>query len=193
MSRPKSFGFGLAVLLTALNLVPAAFAAPTAWSVDPARSKLSFQGKMNGEAFNGVFRRWTAQIVFDPKALAASSVQVTVDAASAGTGDADRDQALPSDDWLAADKFAKASFTARSFRDLGGGKYQAAGELTLRGVSRPVVLPFTLSISGDTARMNGQVVLDRTAFGVGQGQWKTGDVVDTKVTVIVVLIARQAR
>jgi polyisoprenoid-binding protein YceI len=194
--RPAGSGFRPApALLAAFGLLlpaPAASAAPAAWIVDPAASRLGFQGAMNGEAFTGAFRRWTAQIVFDPKALAASKVAVSVDVASAASGSADRDQALPTDDWFAAGKFPRATFVTRAFRDLGGGRYEADGDLTLRGVSRPVALPFTLAITGDTAKMNGQAVLDRAAFGVGQGQWKTGDVVDLKVAVSVALTAHRA-
>jgi len=180
-------------VLAAMSLAAAApaVAAPSTWVVDPG-SKLTFQGAMNGQAFNGTFKRWSAQIVFDPKALAASKAVVTVNVASGVTGDADRDQALPTDDWLAASKFAQAAFATRDFRDLGGGKYVADGDLTIRGVKRPVTLPFTLVINGDTARMNGAIVLNRTAFGVGQGQWKTGEVVDTKVTVNIDLTAHRA-
>jgi polyisoprenoid-binding protein YceI len=147
---------------------------------------------MNGQTFTGTFRRWSAQIAFDPKALGASKAVVTINVASAATGDADRDQALPTDDWLASSKFAQATFVTRDFRDLGGGKYAADGDLTIRGVKKPVTLPFTLAISGDTAKMSGAMVLNRTAFGVGQGQWKTGEVVDTKVTVNVALTAHRA-
>ncbi len=57
---------------------------------------------------------------------------------------------------------------------------------------KPVVLPFTLAIAGDTARMNGQLVLNRTAFGIGQGKWSTPGVVDAKVVVIVQLTAHRA-
>ena len=49
-----------------LLLAPAAqAAAPAHWAVDPAGSKLSFQGRMSDQAFNGAFRRWNANIVFD--------------------------------------------------------------------------------------------------------------------------------
>jgi len=181
-------------LLATAGLLLAAgpvFAAPSTWTVDPS-SKLTFQGAMNGEAFTGVFRSWNAQIVFDPKALGASKAVVHVNVASASTSNADRDQALPTDDWMAASKFAQATFVTRDFRDLGGGKYVADGDLTIRGVKKPVTLPFTLAISGDTARMSGAIVLNRTAFGVGQGQWTTGEVVDTKVTVNVALTAHRA-
>ena len=178
-------------LLLGLTAGPA-LAAPAVWTVDPAASKLAFQGAVNGTSFTGVFRRWNAQIVFDPKALAASHVAVSVDLASAASGDADRDQTMPTADWFWVAKFARASFVSHAFRDLGGGRYLAVGDLTLRGVTRPVSLPFTLAVAGDKAVMHGATVIDRTAFGVGQGQWKTGDVVATKVTVNVALTAHRA-
>jgi polyisoprenoid-binding protein YceI len=182
-----------AIAAALLAIAAPALAAPVpSWSVDAANSKLGFRGTMNGDAFNGVFRRWNAQIAFDPKNLAASKAAVTVEVASAVTGDADRDQAMPTADWFSASAQPRASFVATAFKDLGGGKYQASGDLTIRGVKRPVVLPFTLAISGDTARMNGAVVINRTAFGIGQGQWKTGDVVATEVTVTVALTAHRA-
>jgi polyisoprenoid-binding protein YceI len=179
------------LILALLASAPAAAAAPSHWTVDPT-SKLQFQGRMNGDAFTGTFRRWSADIIFDPKALGASRAIVTVDVTLAATGDADRDQALPSNDWFAVQRFPKAVFTTSAIKDLGGGRYQASGDLAIKGVHKPVVLPFTLAIAGDTARMNGQLVLNRTAFGIGQGQWSTADVVDTKVAVIVQLTAHRA-
>jgi polyisoprenoid-binding protein YceI len=185
----------LAFLILALALAaPAAQAAgPAHWTVDPAASKLGFQGRMNDQAFNGVFRRWSADIVFDPKKLAIAKAAVTIDLGSAVTGDADRDQAMPTADWFAVRQFPRASFVTSAIKSLGGGRYQAVGDLAIRGVHKPVTLPFTLAISGDTARMNGALVLNRTAFGVGQGRWSTKDVVDTSVTVNVALTAHRAR
>jgi polyisoprenoid-binding protein YceI len=184
----------LAFLILSLTLpAPTAqAAAPAHWTVDPAASKLGFQGRMSDQAFNGVFRRWSANIVFDPKSLALSKAVVVVDVGSAVTGDADRDQAMPTGDWFAAQKFPQATFTTSAIKDLGGGRYQAVGDLAIRGVHKPVVLPFTLAITGDTARMNGAVTLNRTAFGIGQGRWSTKDVVDTSVTVNVALTAHRA-
>lgn len=188
---PRSLLARALAALLVLGLPATALAAPvSSWTVDGG-SKLGFTGKMSGEAFNGVFRRWNAQIAFDPKNLTGSKVAVTVDVASAATGDADRDQALPTDDWFAAGKFPRATFVTHAFKDLGGGRYQAIGDLTIRGVSHPVVLPFTLVIAGDTARMNGQLALNRAAFGIGQGKWATGDMVDTQVAVTIALAAHR--
>ena len=55
--------------------------------------------------------------------------------------------------------------------------------LTLRGVTRPQDLGFRLQIDGDKARARGVTTLDRTAFGVGQGDWKSTDQIPAGVTV----------
>ena len=169
-----------------------AAAAPAAWTVDKAASRLSFKSSFGGEAFEGTFRRWDAQIAFDPKALAASRVVVTVEIGSVATGDAERDQAIPTDDWFAARKFPRATFTSRGFKDLGGGRYQAMGDLSIRDVTRPIVLPFTLQITGAQARMSGQVSVNRGVFGVGQGQFKSAETVPLDVVVNVALSAHKA-
>jgi polyisoprenoid-binding protein YceI len=169
----------------------AVHAAP--WIVDHAHSRLGFRGAVEGQAFEGTFRSWDAQISFDPKALASSHVTVTVDIASADSGNRDRDDTLPTDDWFAVKRFPKAVFTANRFVDRGGGHYEAQGELMLKGVRRPVVLPFILVMSGGLAKMQGQATLDRTAFNVGSGKWTNPDEVAHAVTVVVEITARQGR
>jgi polyisoprenoid-binding protein YceI len=170
----------------------AAAAAPPAWIVDKTASSVRFTSSMAGESFTGSFRRWDADIRFDPANLAASSVTAAVDVASAATGKADRDQALPTDTFLDAPAFPKAAFVARHFTALGGGRYQADGVLTLRGVSKPLSLPFTLVIQGTQARMTSQVAINRLAFGVGQGEWKATTTIPAAVNVSVVLAAHRA-
>ena len=183
-----------AVTAASLGLfATAAVAAPAAWAVDKAASKLGFNSSFSGMAFSGTFRRWDAQIAFDPKALAASSATVSIEPASVATGDPDRDDALPTSDWFDVAHFPRATFTTKSFKSLGANRYQADGVLTLRGVSRPVSVPFTLTIAGDVATMSGQVPIDRSAFGVGQGQWKSAETVPLPVTVTIAITARRAK
>jgi polyisoprenoid-binding protein YceI len=186
-------GAALAALVILAAASPAALAAPPGWIVDKAASRLTFRSVFAGAAVTGAFRRWDAQIAFDPKALAASKATVTIDVASAATGNSDQDQALPTADWFNAGRFPKASFVTRSFKDLGAGRYQAIGELTVRGVAKPLVLPFTLTIAGDQARASGQAVVLRNQFGVGQGQFASAETVPYAVTVNVSLVARRAK
>jgi len=182
----------LLLLAAALGLLAGQAAAAPAWRADMAASKLGFTGAMNGQAFNGVFSRWDVQIAFDPKDLAASHVIATIDMSSARTGDQTRDEALPSADWFSVKAYPKATFVSRRITAAGPGRYIAQGELTLRGVTRPVSLPFALAITGDAAKMTGSVALDRSAFGVGQGQWKGGEPVSLKVQVNVAIAARRS-
>lgn len=188
MTHARTFALSLA----AGALVAGAAQAMT-WTVDHAHSRLGFKGTVEGAAFDGTFRSWDAQISFDPKALATSHVVVSVDLASAFTGDADKDQNLPTDDWFALKRFPRAVFTANRIVDRGGGRYEADGQLELKGVRRPVVLPFTLAISGGVAKMQGSTTLDRTAFNVGSGRWSTPDEVAKAVSVVVDITARASR
>jgi len=70
--------------------------------------------------------------------------------------------------------------------------YEAAGRLTIRGVAKDVVLPFTLAIAGDSATAKGHLNLVRTAFGVGQGPWTSGEWVALEVGVDFDLVAMKA-
>lgn len=169
---------------------PQAGAVPT-WTVDAARSQVGFSASMNDTAFQGQFRRWTARIAFDPARLAQSSVVADIETGSAVTANATRDQALPTPDWFNAAAFPRARFVSTGFRSLGGNRYVATGTLTIRNVSRPVQLPFTLTIANNVAQMQGQLTLDRTVFGVGQRQFAGAEPVAKTVTVNVRISARR--
>ncbi|PZQ40124.1 MAG: cytochrome B, partial [Phenylobacterium zucineum] len=77
------------------------------------------------------------------------------------------------------------------FRKTGEGKFVADGTLDLRGVKKPLSLPFTLKIDGDTATARGVTTLDRTTFGVGQGEWASTDEIAAKVKVSFNLTAKR--
>jgi polyisoprenoid-binding protein YceI len=117
---------------------------------------------------------------------------VSVDIASARTGDQDRDETIPSADWFDTGKFPRATFTTTAIKAVGPDRYQAAGVLNLKGVSRPVVLNFTLKINGAQAVMNGQATLDRTQWGIGQGQFQDESAVPHAVVLHVDLTATRA-
>ena len=161
---------------------------PVAWKVERG-SSLSFATTWGGEAIQGRFDRWTADIVFSPEALDRSKVVVSIDMTSAKSGDQQRDASLPAADWFDATAHPKATFTATRFERTGEGRFVARGKLSLRGVSRPLDLPFRLKIVGDRARVSGVTSLDRTSFGVGQGEWASTDQIPARVSVRISLNA----
>jgi len=181
-----------ASLATAAMISAPAFAAPAPyWTIDKTRSQVSFVASMSGQAINGSFRGFDARIAFDPANLAGSYVTAMIGTASATTGDASRDQSLPTADWFNVKAFPRATFASRSFKSLGGNRYQAAGTLTIRGVARPMVLPFVLVINGNTAQMRGTLLIDRRWFGIGQGQFAKPDSVAAAVKVNIAITARK--
>lgn len=145
-------------------------AAPRNWVVAKGGS-LGFSARWNGEPVDGRFARWTASILFSPEALDTSKIDVGIDLGSVDTGDGQRDGTLTGSDFFDTGKFAKATYRASKFKALGGSRYRADGTLTLRGVSKSVPLNFTLDITGDKARAKGTATIDRTSFGVGQGDY----------------------
>ena len=179
----------LAAICLAPWLATAAAADTTSWKLDPTKSRLGFSGTQTGTKFEGSFTRYSAAIVFDPDHLDSSHITVSVDLASAATGDTQRDTALPGTDWFDIADFPQAKFDTTTIQSRGAGAYEAAGVLTLRGVSHPLVLPFTLEITGAVAHASGHVQLARTAFGVGQGPWATGQWVALDVGVDIDIIA----
>lgn len=150
------------------------------WTVGSG-GKLGFTASWNGEAINGSFSRWDADIRFSPDDLPASRIKVTVNLASADTGDAQRDDSLKGSDFFDSGAHPKAVFTARDIRHLGGDRYEVRGTLDLRGVKKPATIRFTLRIEGDRARVSGNARIDRTAFGVGQGEWAATDAIAASV------------
>jgi len=191
----------LAVVIVGMGAretAPAGTAAPRTdiaadgWVVDPDRSRLGFRGTQMGSPFEGRFSRFTADIRFDPDRPEDGHVVVVVDTASAVTGDTQRDGAMPGDDWFAAARHPEARFEARDIRRTGTDSYDAIGTLTIRGISHPIVLPFTLTRDDGATRARGQVELVRTDFGVGQGQWSSGSWVALEVLVSIDIFARPA-
>lgn len=158
------------------------------WTVDMAKSRLGFGASQTGKPFDGHFENYDAKIVFDPADLSKTLIDVTIDMASAKTGDRQRDQALPGSDWFKTKEFPTARFAATNVEETGEGRYVAHGSLTIRDATRPIDLPFSLEINGDRAHAQGEVTLMRVDFGVGQGEFATDEWVglDVKVTVDVV-------
>jgi len=158
-------------VLFILCLLPlAAFARD--WRVDPARSTLDFHGSYDGEGFDGRFRRFTAHIAYDPADLATAHFDVSVDLASADTGNAERDDTLQGGDFFATGRFPQARFVTEAFSKAGDGSVEAKGKLTLRDQTRPVVLKVVFTETGDGATLDASTTLARKDFGLGTaGDW----------------------
>lgn len=150
-------------------------------------SSLSFSSSFQGEAFNGNFNRFTPQIRFDPKQLTQARFDVAIDLASADTRNGERDETLKTSDFFDVRKTPSARYTATIFKDLGNGRYQANGSLSLRGISKPVVLVFSWK-PGASAILTGEASVNRLDFKVGTGDWSDTGILPNAVKIKTVLI-----
>jgi cytochrome b561 len=159
------------------------------WTVNPGASSIRFSGTHAGAAFTGRFERWTAEIRFDPQNLAASRARVTIATASARTGDATQEGSLAEAEWFNPKAFPDAVFETRSFKSLGGDRYEATGTLTIKGQATPVTLPFMLKIDGASADMQAKLTLDRTKLDLGLASDAAGEWVSKEIAVTIAVKA----
>jgi polyisoprenoid-binding protein YceI len=143
------------------------------WDIDVAHSAIHFHVRhMIISKVHGRFARWAGAIQLDPQDLTRSSVEVTIDAASIDTQVADRDAHLRSADFLDVERYPQLAFRSTRVEKAGGAGYRVTGELTLRGVTREVVLDAEFAGTGkdpwgnERAGFSARTSLDRRDFGL---------------------------
>jgi polyisoprenoid-binding protein YceI len=185
MIRRTTFAQHLALLMMLL-CASVASAAQALYSVDVAKSTLEFGFVQAGAQNKGRFPKLAVNFNFDADNLAASRLDVTVEVAALDTGDQERDDTLREPDLFNVAKFPQAHFAATQVTKTATG-YDASGTLLLRGVTRPMHVPFTLRSATEQGRrvlyMTGKTLIKRLDFGVGQGDWKSTEWVGNEVTV----------
>ncbi len=168
----------LALLALAVITLPAAAA-----DVDYAKSNLTFVSKQMNVPVEGRFRKFKAQIQFDPGKLAAAKAEIEVDLASVDTGSEDADAEVVKKTWFNTSAFPTARFVSSSVRQLAPDKYEVRGKLSIKGIGQDVTAPFTVKRAGDAITYEGRFTLRRLQFGIGEGIWSDTDTVADEVQV----------
>lgn len=148
-----------------------------------AQSELAFTARQMGVPIQGHFKKFDAQVSFDAAKLATSKVAFTVDMGSASIGTPEMDTELPKAPWFNVPQFPQASFASSSFKALGGGKYEVAGQLSIKGQAQPVVVPLTMTQNGAVTTASGVLPIKRLAFKIGDGDWADTSMVADDVQV----------
>jgi len=177
---------GIAALL-AIAIPEAPLAENGVWSLDPARTRVSFsvRGTLQRPRFGsqhlvveevkGEFTRTSARVRLDERDLSKSSVETTVEAASVDTHEAGRDQHLKSPEFLDVERCPYLQFKSTKVEGVEAGRLKVSGELTIRCTSKPVTFYGDLGApthdSEGTARRRfaAKVEINRRNFGVNWG------------------------
>jgi polyisoprenoid-binding protein YceI len=181
--------FGLRITRLAISgllLATAVFAtaAQAQQRLLPQQSEVSFTSRQMGVPVDGKFTRFAAPVMdFNPKNPAASKMTLTVDLASVAIGTKETEAELAKPGWFDTSKFPQATFTASSVKALGGNRFEVAGNLAIKGASRPMSLPVTLTQAGDVTTASGSFLLKRLDFKIGDGEWNDPSLVANDVVV----------
>ena len=147
--------------------------APPVWAIQPG-GRLGFSVSAGGDTYRGSFSEWSGAITFDPENPEAADLRITVRLASATLGDSTMDETLKSGDFFNTSANPTATWRSTSVRQTGPNRYTANGTLSLKGVSKPQAVNFTLSGEGLRRHVEGSAGIDRNAFGVGTGDSAAG-------------------
>jgi polyisoprenoid-binding protein YceI len=179
-------------LLVCALLLPASPAIAAGVIVD--RSEIAFTITAMGVKFDGRFRKWNADVVFEPASLAKSRAQVDIDLASVDLAGADTEAEARGPLWFDSARFPVARFSSTSIESRGGGRYDVVGRLTLKGVTRDCVVPITVTRASNGERIaEGSFALRRLDYRVGEGEWAdTGTVAGDVIVRIRMVLSPQA-
>ena len=167
MKTPRLFYVGV-ITASFLSAASVAFAQQ---KLVPAQSEIVFVTKEMGVPVEGRFKRFDAQLTFDPARPETSKMALTVDVASATLGAPETDAELPKAIWFNTAKFPQATFRSSAVKSLGGGKFEVSGQLDIKGLTRTVVVPVVVTQSGTATTATGTFPLKRLAFQIGQNEW----------------------
>ena len=148
-----------------------------------AQSEIAFTSKQMGVPVDGKFRKFDAQLVFDPKQPEAAKIGFTIDLASVSLGTAETEAELAKPDWFNTKSFPQASFQSTAVKALGGGKFEVSGKLAIKSIGRDVVVPVTLLQAGANTTASGVFAIKRLDFKIGDGDWKDTSMVADAVQV----------
>lgn len=170
----------LALTLAAPSL---AFAGTSEWEIDGAHTMAQFSVKyMMVTNVRGGFGKVTGGLTLDEKDVTKSKVQATIDATTIDTDNEKRDGHLKSEDFFHVEKYPTIAFVSSKVTKAGKGKLKVHGDLTMRGVTKPVVLdvewPEVEVPAGESAKRGASATttINRKDFGVSWNKAVDGGV-----------------
>jgi polyisoprenoid-binding protein YceI len=152
-----------------------------------AQSDIRFVSRQMGVPVEGRFKQFAVQSDFDPRAPQTARIAMQIEMTSAGFGIAQTDAELAKPEWFHTARFAQARFESAAVKGKGAGQFEVTGQLTIKGVSKPVTVPVVLTQSstaqGLLTTAKGEFQIMRTDFKIGDGEWGDTSIVANEVTV----------
>jgi polyisoprenoid-binding protein YceI len=159
------------------------------------KSRITCVSRQENVPVEAQFRKFTAQIAFDPARPETGKAQIEIDLDSFDVGFAEYNNDAKGKNWFDVRNFPRAKFVSAGMRALGGGRFEARGPLTIKGKTNEVVAPFTYKEDAGIGVFDGVFAIKRLQYNIGEGVWKDTDTVANEVQIkfrIVVAAAKPA-
>lgn len=137
----------------------------------PVKATVTFKIRNAGLNVNGSFSGFAGSLIFDPAEPEKAQILASVDAATVDTGIGLRDGHLKKEEYFDVTRYPKISLKSTRIEKKGANKYVGTFALTLKGTTRTVTIPFTVSQSGETAQFAGEFAINRRDYNVGGGSF----------------------
>jgi len=172
-----------------LAVLAVAIAPARGAGVVASKSEIAFTMKQMGVNFDGRFKQWKADVVFQPSALDKSKADVDIDLGSIDLASPESETEAKGALWFNTTKFPVAHFASTSFKSVGGDRYEIAGKLSMKGITRDLVVPLVIKSDASGNRVaEGVFAVKRLDYKVGEGEWADPATVDNDVRVKVRMV-----
>jgi polyisoprenoid-binding protein YceI len=145
------------------------------------RSAITFKTKNMGIGVEGTVGGLQADVHFNPADPASSVIEASVDANSINTGNSGRDEHLHDEDFFDAARYPRITLKSVSFRHRSGNSYTGRFNLTIKGKTKEVEIPFTFSQAGASSAFKGSFKINRLDYGVGSSSLVLADEVTINI------------
>jgi polyisoprenoid-binding protein YceI len=183
------------LVLFAILISSIALAEVEKWELDKAHSNIYFDVRHTYATVRGKFEDFSGTLQFDPENMTMGRVEFEVKTKSINTGIPKRDNHLRSEEFFAVNQYPSMTFQSTRVKQKQGNQYILVGNLTIKGKTNEVTLPFTYFGTRENPLEKGKMVagfetrfsIDRLEYQVGPGKYAEMGVISKNVDILVTL------
>lgn len=159
--------------------------------VNHTASQISFTYEQFGQRMYGTFKEFEGTLTFDTQAPGAGHALLKIQLASIDAGSGDTNDTLQRASWFDTATYPVGVYESTGVKALGDNRFQISGNLTIKGITRPVDVQVLLKELDGIGVFDGEFILDRDDFKIGEGEWAGNSVVSNDIHIKFKMVAPQ--
>lgn len=159
--------------------------------VNRAASQISFTYEQVQQQMYGTFRDFEGTLTFDTQKPEAGHALLKIQLASINAGSADTNDELQRASWFDTSTYPVGVYESTGIKALGDNRFKVSGNLTIKGITRPVDVDVVLKEESGIGVFDGQFILKRDDFKIGEGEWVGNSVVSNDIHIKFKMVAPQ--